>query len=101
MAQIPLALCDLDSAQLITLVPVDIDVAVLLLDQAMGPLLEQQGKCCVPWLAGLWKMYNQQTLELFLSQPFTHYRIVRIVSVEQLHVVVEDSWVGHGFSNTI
>ena len=33
MAQIPLALCDLDSAQLVTLVPVDVDVAVRL-DQA-------------------------------------------------------------------
>ena len=33
MAQIPLTLCDLDSAQLVTLVPVDVDVTVLL-DQA-------------------------------------------------------------------
>jgi hypothetical protein len=42
MAQIPLALCDLDSAQLVTLVPLDVDVAVLL-DQAQSPSVEQLG----------------------------------------------------------
>ena len=42
MAQIPLALCDLNSAQLVTLVPVDVDVAVLL-DQAQSTSVEQLG----------------------------------------------------------
>ena len=51
IAHIPLDLCNLDSAQLVTLVPVDVDVAVLL-DQAQSTSVEQLG-FGVPRLARL------------------------------------------------
>ena len=55
MAQIPLASCDLDSTQLVTLVPPDIDVAILH-DQAQSTSVEQLGFVCDPRLARLEKI---------------------------------------------
>ena len=72
MAQIPLALCDLDSAQLVTLVPVDVDVAVLL-DQAQSTSVEQLG-FGVPRLARLENVNSIITKLQRFSHPNPHTR---------------------------